>query len=91
MDQDALAEKYLHGPLGAEIRGSLDWARTVSSSGSPDTLELFFNPADVEDIPRGAKLYGYRVCRSIGVPLGKVLVYDRPWGKYIRRDVYPTA
>ncbi|MFF5655218.1 hypothetical protein [[Kitasatospora] papulosa] len=77
--------------LGAEIHASLAWARTISSSGDPRTLELFFNPADVDGLPPGATLLGYQVRRSIGVPLGEVLVFDRPWGRYIRRGVYPGA
>jgi hypothetical protein len=91
MDQDALTRKYLTGPLGSEIHASLTWARRISSSGDPSTLELFFNPVDVEGVPPGVTLFGYPVRRSIGVPLGKVLVFDRPWGKYIRRDEYPHA
>lgn len=91
MDQDALIRKYVTGPLGDEIHASLDWARTISSSGDPGTLELFFHPDDVTDLPPGSKLLGYRVCRSIGVPRGRVLVFDRPWGRYIRRGVYPAA
>lgn len=91
MDQDALARKYQIGPLGCEIRASLEWAMTICSSGDPRTLEVFLNPADADDLPQGVRLYGHRVCRSIGVPRGKCLVFDRPWGRYIRRGQYPLA
>ncbi|MGV4989032.1 hypothetical protein ACVB8X_42055 [Streptomyces sp. NRAIS4] len=64
--------------LGREINASLAWAKRISSSGAVETLELFLNLADAEGLPQGATLCGYRVCRSIGVPAGKVLVFDRP-------------
>ncbi|WP_158688556.1 hypothetical protein [Streptomyces pseudogriseolus] len=91
MDHDALTRQYITGPLGGEIRAALDWARTISSSGDPSTLELFLHPDDAANLPHGVRLHGYRVCRSIGVPRGQALVFDRPWGRYIRRGEYPTA
>ncbi|MGW4731819.1 hypothetical protein ACWEQC_22095 [Streptomyces shenzhenensis] len=89
MDMGALMRKFHTGPLGQEIIASIEWAKTVTF-GSIDSLELFLNPVDVDGLPHGWTLYGYQLRRSIGVPPGKCLVFDRRVGRYIRRGERPT-
>ncbi|MEC3995030.1 hypothetical protein VSR01_16415 [Actinacidiphila sp. DG2A-62] len=75
--------------LYKEIVHTLAWAQTQSSS---DDIEIFLNPddaahltEDVEDIS-GFTVLGRPLHRSVGVPLGKCMLFDRTRGKYIRRD-----
>lgn len=89
MDMDEAMRRFGTGPLGQEIHASIQWAQTVTFGGV-DSLELFLNPADADGVPHGVTLYGYQLRRSIGVPPGKCLVFDRQRGRYIRRGEQPT-
>ena len=79
--------RLLAGPLGAAAHEAVSQARLT---GSADRLELFFNPADVDGIPTGVTVLGLPVRRSIGVPVGDVLVFDADRGRYLRRGEQPS-
>lgn len=75
-------ERLARTPLIGEIAAARRWARTITSS---DELELFLNPQDAADIPEGWGLMNMPIRKSIGVPQGKALIFDRCSGQYIRR------
>lgn len=73
-------ERIARTPLMTEIANTHRWALTITNS---DQLELFLNPADAEGL-EGWRLMGMPIFQSIGVPQGKVLVFERRTGQYIR-------
>jgi hypothetical protein len=73
------------GPLGEELNASLAWAREHTEGGE---LEIFLNPADAGPLLGGA-YKGHPIYQSIGVPAGRVLVFDRDSGQYIRKGQRP--
>jgi hypothetical protein len=67
-------------PLGDEIDNALAWARTRHNGGD---FEIFLHPEDAGPLVGGA-YQGCPIHQSIGVPRGKVLIFDRATGRYIR-------
>lgn len=72
----------------SEIADARRWARKITVA---DDLELFLNPRDVEGLPEGWRLMGMPIYRSIGVPRGKALIFDRRSGQYIRTGEQPRT
>jgi hypothetical protein len=79
-----LAE-LMASPLGEEIDLALAWAQEHGSGGE---LEIFLHPDDAGPVA-GGEYEGCPIRQSIGVPLGRVLVFDREAGRYIRRGEQP--
>lgn len=75
-------QRLARTPLITEIADTRRWARQVTAS---DDLELFLNSKDAADIPEGWRLMNMPIRKSIGVPQGKALIFDRRSGQYIRR------
>lgn len=74
-------QRIARTPLITEIADTRRWARRITAS---DDLELFLNSKDAADIPEGWRLMEMPIRRSIGVPQGKALIFDRRSGQYIR-------
>ena len=75
-------QRIARTPLIDEIAATRRWARRTTAS---DDLELFLNSEDAADIPEGWRLMSMPIRKSIGVPQGKALIFDRHTGQYIRR------
>jgi hypothetical protein len=80
-DEPNPLQRLCRTPLITEIAATRRWARRITAS---DDLELFLNTADAKGIPEGWRLMNMPIYRSIGVPQGTALIFDRRSGQYIR-------
>ncbi|MFJ1782491.1 hypothetical protein ACIOKA_37930 [Streptomyces anulatus] len=84
-DPASIIQRIMTGPLGSEIHEAREWALTITNS---DKLELFLNPADAKGL-EGCELFSLPIRQSIGVPVGRALIFDHRSGKYIRKNETP--